>query len=283
MEETSPNSAEETVLFLFVFSIFCWGYKWRCNNVHFLQLFFCRRSEIDHEHDGFNCDAHRRFEEWPVKPVRIGVNLGVNPLENWSVNKTMLVWLQKWCFIFCSLLRGRTLRLNFYVLYSIAWKFKHHLAEYIAIYFLKHCLSAMFKMSMSCWRWNKFDATPSCQVAWSFVHISCLFVCSLSLLLQCMYLLSEWIDLYNSIYSKYINSWISIHIYIYISRYINMIIHYQIAKSYIYISIHIYNIIQCSFLFREIIIWICRPRKRWSCKKSGKGRNGRLQSFVWEP
>jgi hypothetical protein len=49
--------------FFYVFFYLFWGYKWGCNNVHFLQLFFCRLSEIDHEHDGFNCDANRRFEE----------------------------------------------------------------------------------------------------------------------------------------------------------------------------------------------------------------------------
>ena len=128
------------------------------------------------------------------------------------------------------------------------------------------------------------DAGP-CPIGDCVLKIHCfLYVHKNIAAQQCMYLLSAWIDLY----SKYIHSWISIHTYIYIYIYIYFEIHrfdYSLPDCQI-IHIHINTYIQYYTMLifkREIIIWICRPRKRWSCKKSGKGRNGRLQSFVWEP
>ena len=60
MEETSPTNAEETLLFLGVLLSFLGKQMGMYTKISY---FFARLSEIDHEHDGFNCDAHRRFEE----------------------------------------------------------------------------------------------------------------------------------------------------------------------------------------------------------------------------
>lgn len=58
--DLETTNAEETLLFLCFFYLF-WGLQMGMYTK--ISYFFARLSEIDHEHDGFHCDTHRRFEE----------------------------------------------------------------------------------------------------------------------------------------------------------------------------------------------------------------------------